>query len=177
VLSLHHVASLARAVGNAERLLRPGGLLIADEFGRERIDRPTAAWFFGGLDLLDMAGLLRHEDAGPFTGPKRRGRGRHAAGHHGAAPAADPLLRWRHRHTHVRAIHTARAMERALARRFEIVHVEPGPHLYRYAGRRLRRGPSGVRIVHQLLESELEGIEQGLLRATGVRIVARRRAP
>jgi hypothetical protein len=68
-------------------------------------------------------------------------------------------------------------MERALARRFEIVHVEPGPHLYRYAGRRLRRGPSGVRIVHQLLESELEGIEQGLLRATGVRIVARRRAP
>lgn len=175
VLSLHHVASLPRAIDNAQRLLRPGGLLIADEFGRERADRATAAWFYGGIDLLEMAGLLRHEDPGPYTGPKRRGR---AAGrghaHDGAAPPADPLTRWRNRHVRTRTIHTGRAVERAVARRFEVASAEPGPHLYRYAGRRLRRGAVGARIVTQLLQSEIEGIDQGLLRAVGIRIVARR---
>lgn len=174
VLSLHHVASLPRAIANAHRLLRPGGLLIADEFGRERADRATAAWFFGGIDLLEMAGMLRHEDPGPYTGPKRPGRaGGHARPGH-AVSAADPFARWRDRHTRTRTIHTGGAVERAIARRFEIVSAEPGPHLFRYAGRRLHRGARGVRIVKQLLESELEGIDQGLLRAVGIRIVARR---
>jgi len=175
VLSLHHVASLPRAAANAHRLLKPGGLLIADEFGRERVDRATAAWFYGALDLLDMAGLLRHEDPGPYTGPKPRGRAASRRRSQEGADA-DPLTRWRNRHVHTRTIHTGRALERAIARRFSIVGAEPAPHLYRYPGRRLQRGVRAVRIVHRLLESELEGIDQGLLRAAGIRIVARRRA-
>jgi SAM-dependent methyltransferase len=175
VLSLHHVGALARAVRNAERLLVPGGLLIADEFGRERIDRASARWFYGALDLLDMAGLTRHEDPGPYRGPKRgAAANRHGPSH--ADTAAEPLERWRNRHVHARAIHTGRAMERAIANRFEIVSAEPGPHLFRYAGRRLQRGARGARIVRRLLEAELDGMAAGLLRATGIRIVARRRS-
>lgn len=171
VLSLHHVASLARAVANAYRLLKPGGLLILDEFGRERVDRETAAWFFGGIDLLAAAGLLEHEDPGPYWEPKR-GRGARRA--HGHAAPADPLARWRMRHRHAQPVHTARALEKAVRRRFRVVSRETGPHLYRYAGRRLHRGAAGVHTVHHLLEAELERIGEGRLRATGVRIVARR---
>lgn len=178
VLSLHHVASLARAVRNAERVLRPGGLLIADEFGRERIDRASAAWFFDGLDLLDAAGMLKHEDPGPCTGPKR-GRARR-----GAPPLEklaqrveeDPLARWRRRHTHTRTIHTGVAMERAIRARFRLERAEPGPHLFRYAGRRLHPGAAGAHIARYLLGAETALIEQGWLRPVGVRFVARRPA-
>ncbi len=170
VLSLHHVASLPRALANAERLLKPNGLLIADEFGRERMNRRTAAWFFAGIDLLGAAGLIEHEDPGPYWEPKKGG----------PRPAAheipeDPLERWRMRHKHARAVHTGRALEKAIRARFRMLSLESGPHLYRYAGRRLHRGARGMRIARYLLASELNLIEQGRLRAAGLRIVARRR--
>jgi SAM-dependent methyltransferase len=175
VLSLHHVDSLARAMRNAERLLKPGGLLIADEFGRERIDRATAAWFFDGLDLLDAAGHLKPADPGPYRGPKRRGAARVRGANPAARAAEDPLARWRQRHMHTRTIHTGRALETAIRRRFRIERSEPGPHLFRYPGRRLQPGTDGMRIAHYLLEAESTLIAEGWLRATGLRIVARRR--
>lgn len=178
VLSLHHIASLAGALRHAERLLKPGGLLIADEFGRERIDRASAAWFFDGLDLLDAAGMLKHEDPGPYTGPKR-GRARRGAPpleKLAARTEEDPLARWRRRHTHTRSIHTGRAMERAIRARFRVEHVATAPHLYRYAGRRLSPGLTSARVARYLLAAETSLIEQGWLRPVGVRFVARRRA-
>jgi len=174
VLSLHHVASLPGAVANAHRLLKPGGLLLLDEFGRERVDRNTAAWFFAGIDLLAAAGILEHEDPGPYWEPKKR-RGA-ARGKHTAPVPEDPLARWRMRHRRAQAIHTGRSLEAAVRRRFRIVRREHGPHLFRYAGRRLHRGAAGVRVARYLLESELKLIARGRLRAAGLRIVARRSA-
>ena len=191
VLSLHHIRSLPRAIARARRLLAPGGLLIADEFGRERVDRMTAAWFFQNLDLLDAAGLLRHESPGPFKGPKH-GHGRNPASSVGSgarkgssprekagrawgpASDADPLSRWRNRHTFERRLHTGRAMEAAIADRFELISVEAGPHLFRYPSRRLEPGGVGVRIARFLLDAERRLIAAGRLRAAGLRIVARR---
>jgi SAM-dependent methyltransferase len=189
VLSLHHIRSLPRAIARARRVLAPGGLLIADEFGRERVDRATAAWFFQNLDLLDAAGLLRHEDPGPYTGPKHGhgrnpGRGSRGAGASwrakdprpwGAAGDPDPLTRWRNRHSFERRLHTARAMEAAIGARFELVSVQAGPHLFRYPSRRLEPGVAGVRIGRFLLDAERRLIAAGRLRAAGLKIVARRR--
>jgi len=172
VLSLHHVTSLPGAVANAHRLLKPGGLLVLDEFGRERVDRSTAAWFFAGIDLLAAAGILEHEDPGPYWEPKKgRGAGRSKR----PTPVPDdPLARWRMRHKRAQAIHTGRALEAAVRRRFRVVRREHGPHLFRYAGRRLHRGVAGVRVARYLLEAELKLIGQRRLRAAGLRIVARR---
>ena len=44
--SLHHIASLPRAVDRAHALLGPGGLVIAEEFAVERMDRQTARYSF-----------------------------------------------------------------------------------------------------------------------------------
>jgi SAM-dependent methyltransferase len=43
--SLHHVADLAIALDKVARLLRPGGVLVLDEFAKERLEGPTAEWY------------------------------------------------------------------------------------------------------------------------------------
>ncbi|HET9252582.1 MAG TPA: class I SAM-dependent methyltransferase, partial [Candidatus Eisenbacteria bacterium] len=44
--SLHHIAPLDRALDRALESLRPGGLLIAEEFGYDRVNLPTARWLY-----------------------------------------------------------------------------------------------------------------------------------
>ncbi|MCQ0016469.1 class I SAM-dependent methyltransferase [Actinomadura madurae] len=56
-LSLHHVDRLNAAVARAKALLKPDGLLIADEFAWERADRATAAWFYDIAALISSAGV------------------------------------------------------------------------------------------------------------------------
>jgi hypothetical protein len=54
-LSLHHVASLAAALDRIAGLLAPGGVLVVNEFAKERLDRPTAAWYFDRRRALAAA--------------------------------------------------------------------------------------------------------------------------
>src|SRR5262245_3657263 len=42
--SLHHIERLDDAVDRIAALLRPGGKLVVEEFGWDRVDEPTAAW-------------------------------------------------------------------------------------------------------------------------------------
>jgi ubiquinone/menaquinone biosynthesis C-methylase UbiE len=42
--SLHHIHNLRAALDKINRLLRPGGVLILNEFGWERMDARTAGW-------------------------------------------------------------------------------------------------------------------------------------
>jgi SAM-dependent methyltransferase len=42
--SLHHIADLGAAVDKIARLLEPGGVLVLDEFGWDRLDEATAGW-------------------------------------------------------------------------------------------------------------------------------------
>jgi SAM-dependent methyltransferase len=44
--SLHHVEDLAAAFEKIAELLVPEGLLVLDEFAKERFDLPTATWYF-----------------------------------------------------------------------------------------------------------------------------------
>jgi SAM-dependent methyltransferase len=46
-VSLHHVEDAAGAVSRIHDLLRPGGLLILEEFDRERLRGATARWYHG----------------------------------------------------------------------------------------------------------------------------------
>jgi ubiquinone/menaquinone biosynthesis C-methylase UbiE len=43
--SLHHLHQLEGGLDRVVALLEPGGLLVLEEFGWERLDHPTAAWY------------------------------------------------------------------------------------------------------------------------------------
>jgi SAM-dependent methyltransferase len=44
-LSLHHVENLSAAFDKVASLLRPGGMLVVQEFARERLSGATARWY------------------------------------------------------------------------------------------------------------------------------------
>src|SRR5262245_14012710 len=77
-LSLHHVVDVPAAFDKLDSLLRPDGVLVLEEFDKERIAGPTARWYFEQRDDVpdDFETWLRgwhegHEDVHPFGRLKR----------------------------------------------------------------------------------------------------------
>jgi SAM-dependent methyltransferase len=63
--SLHHIHDLTAALEKIRVLLRPGGVVILNEFGWDRMDERTARWFAShaaqpddGGEALSAAGIL-----------------------------------------------------------------------------------------------------------------------
>jgi ubiquinone/menaquinone biosynthesis C-methylase UbiE len=54
--SLHHLPDLPAAVRKIARLLRPGGVLVLDDYGKERVNRRTAEWYYEQRLALEAAG-------------------------------------------------------------------------------------------------------------------------
>jgi SAM-dependent methyltransferase len=108
VVSLHHMRDLALAVERLAEAIVPGGLLLVDEFDRERLDPPTTAWWSLQRQALAAAGVAPEPE--------------HGDGHHDHAAVLDDLA-------HIDTWATVRA---ALAARFEEQSVERVEYLYRY---------------------------------------------
>jgi SAM-dependent methyltransferase len=71
--SLHHLPDLAKAVDRIAALLRAGGVLVLNEFAKDRLEGPTAAWYYesrralaaaGGRDAPASFGACVHEEHG-----------------------------------------------------------------------------------------------------------------
>jgi SAM-dependent methyltransferase len=107
-LSLHHVDDLPVSVNRIASLLPSGGLLLVDEFARERFTGATARWYH--LQRLALAA---------------------AGGDAGEVPAAfeDWERRWHERHGHIFTLGDVRD---ALAVRFDEQSFEWRPYLYSY---------------------------------------------
>jgi len=101
-VSLHHVDDLDAAADKLRDLLRPGGLLIAEEFARERFSGATASWY---LDQLRTLGLEDSHDLDEW------------------------LRRWGEEHPDV---HRFADLKRALDQRFTERHFAWTPYLYDY---------------------------------------------
>lgn len=106
--SLHHVRDLPSVLDKISHSLRPGGILILNEFGWDLFDEPTADWY------------------------RRR---RHAPGSVGGA-AASPSLeecrrQWWEEH---RDLHGFEAMRGELERRFAELFFARTPYFYRMLG-------------------------------------------
>lgn len=157
VRSLHHMHPLPDAVAHASELLRPGGLLVAVEFARERADGNTASWFYDVRALLREAGLLEIDEED--------------------APPADPLDRWRadHLERDGHPLHTGGAMTVEIMRRFEAIAAEDVPYLYWYLARWLEDTPRGCDVARRLLEIEIRRIASGMLVPVGFRLAAKAR--
>ena len=81
---------LETAVGRAFELLKPGGVLLADEFDHEAMDHDTARWLYSLSETLRLAAMAQPND---FPGLGER----------------EPLEHWREEHAQ-EPLHTGQQM-------------------------------------------------------------------
>lgn len=105
--SLHHVTDLSVGLDRIRDVLRPGGLVLVEELGFDRLDQTTAEWFHGQRRALVAAGRL---PVGPATVDECR-------------------REWDDEHV---GLHGADAMRSELAARFRQRSFSWQPALYRY---------------------------------------------
>ncbi len=160
-LSLHHVDPVDAAIARARALLRPGGLLVLDEFAWDRADRSATTWFYDACAVLTAAGLLPDGWHGGW-----------AAGSPETGPV-DPLVRWQHHHAERDPMNTGSAMVDAVTRRFPIVDIVRTPYLYRYLSGWLDDDPTAPALFNVLRAIEVRRIAEGSLAAVGLHLVAR----
>jgi SAM-dependent methyltransferase len=106
--SLHHLHDLAAAVDKIQRLLAPSGLLVVDDYAKERVDGPTARWYYERR--LELARSGARDAPSSFE---------------------DCLSEWE---ADEADIHTYAAMRAELDRRFEERHLAWVPYLYHELG-------------------------------------------
>jgi SAM-dependent methyltransferase len=106
--SLHHVSDLELGIEKIARLLRPGGVLVVDEFAWDRLDETTLDWLYGQRRALAAAG-------------------------HGEAPASHDELRreWDAEHL---GLHGYTALREGIDARFEERAFARTPFLHRLVG-------------------------------------------
>ena len=100
-VSLHHVHDLDAAFDKVAALLKPGGVLVLEEFAKERLRGATADWYYAERKRRDDDGELPDDVETWFRG-------------------------WDERH----GIHPWEDLHRALAGRFEERYVGGVPYLY-----------------------------------------------
>lgn len=153
--SLHHLFPLERALESADRLLRPGGLLVAADFDLDAPDVATARWYYDLEGLLVAAGLYRKDKVC-------------------GSEDDDPLARWHAEHVDDPPFHRGAAMREAIRTRFSLLGEERGPYLYRYVVGGLELSPHGKRIAAWALAAERRGIAAGALKPVGLRLWAKK---
>jgi SAM-dependent methyltransferase len=144
VQALHHLANLEAAFERVDRVLTHDGLLVIVEWAWERIDEATARWLFARVPAETHSG---------WAG-QRRDNWR-ASG----LPWPEYRDRWAHEH----GLHSWRAVESALAIRFETVLREDAPSLF-----------GDVAEISE--ETERAAIAAGEISTTGIHWIGRRRA-
>jgi SAM-dependent methyltransferase len=152
--SLHHMASAEGAIGRAAALLKPGGLLIGEEFAYDRVTLPTARWYYDLELLLVEAGLLAPSGEEAVEG--------------------NPLGRWRREHAHDPPLLTGHAMLAAAREQFEIAAADEAPYLYRNFCERLEESDRGGRVARAILGLESRLLRERDLTAAGLRIVGKK---
>ena len=148
VLSLHHAGVVGTVLDKVRSLLRPGGVLVVDEFRKEHlVDRATAAFFYHQQLSLIHAGRKGINDGGH-------------GGHGDHRPAGGSFESWYARTLDRRAgVHEEGEVLGAPEERFVTRSLSYGPYLFRH----------GLDAAVEPLERKL--IEEGGIRATGLRWV------
>jgi methyltransferase family protein len=158
--SLHHIADLGGALDHALELLTPDGVLVAEEFARERADRAAAEYLFDTLTLLAAAGAAEPpDDDEGIDDPVRRWH-HHFHGHHDDHPAPE---------------HDVADILRALDEHGCAVTTTTMPALWRMVLHRLVDGPAAAPIATTVRALEYRRVADGTLPALGTFLIANRK--
>lgn len=107
-VALHHVEALDTAFDKLAALLRPGGMLVLEEFAKERFTGPTAEWYFHQRLAHEALGYDDHPVPADF----------------------DTFLdTWQEEHAD---LHSSGEIRAELEARFEQTVFSWGPYLYDY---------------------------------------------
>lgn len=146
VLSLHHAGDVGAMLDRVSSLLKPGGVLVVDEFRKESLaDRATAAFFYHQLKSLPPS---RRQGASGSNG--HEGHPPDGGGHE---PGGDSFESWSSRISGHRAgVHDEGKVLAALEERFYRRSLAYGPYLFRHG-----------------LDAEVEPLERKLIAEGGIR--------
>ena len=149
--SLHHLAPIEDALDSALAALAPGGKVVAEEFAHDRVNLPTARWFYDLQAVLAAAGVVA------------------AAGD--AEEEGNPLGRWRREHAGEPPLATGHAMLAAARERLDLTLVEEVPYLYRHVWERLADGEAARRAGEAVFRIERRLVRERDITAAGLRFV------
>lgn len=157
--SLHHIHPLDAAVARARELLRPGGVLLVEDFAFNEVDDATIDWF---VDLLraDAAQALLLPRPGFVTR---------------LLAAEAPRAEWRRHHGDFH-LHDAAAMQSEIRARFASVQMECVPYVYRYLVPVLEESQRAAEFVEETRRAEARRAT-GPTGLIGRRFAARRALP
>ena len=156
-MSLHHMEPLAEVLDHAGRLVKPGGLLLIEDFDYQRVDQATLHWYDGVKKMLVSAGLCGHDQDEDHP-----------------SPGSDVLEQWHQHHAHEHRLNTGRQMIEAISDRFHILESQPGSYFYRYFCYRMDPNQRATRVAEILRDQENQLRAESLLLSTGLRIAARK---
>lgn len=164
--SLHHIEDLPGAIEHALGLLTPSGVLVLEEFARERATEASARFLYDAIDLLAAAGLATAADDEAEPEP------------------ADPWQRWQRNFVPTghespeeaahRPLHTGTDIVAALRAAGLTVTDEPTIGLWRMVAQKLADTPVANDIARRVRDTEARRLADGSLPALGRFLVARR---
>ncbi len=161
--SLHHVPDLAATLADAAARLTSGGVLVLEEFARERVDAAAAAFLYDAVAVLAAAGMA-DEDG------EHAAHAGHAA-HSGHPDETDPLRRWQRDRGDLsdEPLHTGAAILAGLAATGRPGAVDRHESLWRIVASRLTGPDEEVtsRVAGELRRIERRRIADGSLPAIG----------
>ncbi len=135
--SLHHIQPLQAALNHARTLLKPGGLLLVEDFAYSDMKDSALRWFYQTLLLLKASGLLRPPEDGFVNGLLREG----------GAPDY-----WQENHGH--DLHSWESMLGGILARFRMMRTQSAPYLYRYLLDSLPDNDRGRAVLSHVLSLE-----------------------
>ena len=154
--SLHHIHTIEDAVRRSRELLRPGGVLLVEDFAFNEVDDATIEWFVDAL---------RRDPGRSLVTPVPSFVTRLLA-------ADNPLAEWRRHHVD-HEVSPAAAIKASVSSHFRSVTVESVPYLYRYLVPVLAETREAAAFIEDLRESEARLASEGRVVLVGRRLVAR----
>lgn len=151
--SLHHIDDVDAALAEARRRLKPGGVLLVEDFDFPGADAPTAAF------LMDRGhAAMRNFDL------------REKSFLASIATANEPVTVWNEDHDH--HIHPFRALAAAAENAFGQSLTEKTAYLFRYVAAALPETESAHQFTLETMNAEVAAIDKRLIVPIGRRIVA-----
>ena len=157
--SLHHMEALGDAVRRAKELLRPGGVLLVEDFAYDSADQSTIDWFLEILESPEARTLIVPTDQGHDLVTD-------------LLKSSAPLDTWAENHDH--DLHTVDQMSAAIAREFGSLKKASVPYLYRYLVRVLPENPEAAEFLARLYREEARLGMAGNITLIGCRLIAAR---